>query len=200
MGYSALTSQALSAPPYLVAFAVVLATAQLSDRYRIRSLFVIFHALLATSGYVMMAIAGSKHASAAWRYAGVFPATVGFFSAVTIIITWTINNQDSDSRRGTGVAMLNVIGQLGPLVGVQLYPDQDGPYYVRGMSICAAFMAAVAVLATGLWSFLAARNRQSAAASYRTIDGDDGEHEDEGGVLDPWVRDGRAGNPFEFML
>ncbi|MCJ1266741.1 hypothetical protein MMC22_006626 [Lobaria immixta] len=199
MGYSALTSQALSAPPYLVAFAVVLSTAKLSDRYRTRSLFVIFHSLLASSGYTTMAIAGSKHAGAAWRYAGVFPATVGFFSAVTIIITWTINNQDSDSKKGTGVAMLNVIGQLGPLVGVHLYPARDGPYYVPGMSICAGFMAAVALLALTLWSILAAKNRQ-ASSSYRTVHSDDDDDEDEDGAADSWAKDGKRGYPFEFML
>lgn len=199
MGYSALTSQALSAPPYLVAFVIVLSTAQLSDRYRTRSLFVVFHSLLAASGYVVMAIAGSQHASAAWRYVGVFPATAGFFSAVTIIITWTINNHDSDSKKGTGVALLNVLGQLGPLVGVQLYPDRDAPYYVQGMSVCAAFMVAVALLAVCLRSYLAAKNRQAAAASYRSIESDDKNDEDEGGI-DPWVKDGTRVKPFEFIL
>lgn len=191
-----MTSQALSAPPYLVAFAIVLSTAQLSDRYRTRSVFIVFHSLLAASGYTIMAIAGAQHASAAWRYSGVFPATVGFFSAVTIIITWTINNQDSDSKKGTGVAMLNIIGQLGPLVGVQLYPDRDGPYYVKGMSICAAFMAAVAVLAVCQWKYLAAQNRQAAASSYRSVQSDDN---DDG--ADPWVKDGKGvQKPFVFIL
>lgn len=197
MGYSALTSQALSAPPYLAAFAIVLLTAQLSDRYRTRSLFVIVHSLLATFGYAMMAIAGSQHASAAWRYLGVFPATVGFFSAVTIIISWNINNQDSDSKKGTSMAMLNVIGQLGPLVGVQLYPSRDGPYYVKGMAICAGFMGAVAVLAVCLWSLLAAKNRQ-VVSSYRSVNS--GDTDEAHGMVDPWLKDGARSRPFEFML
>ncbi|MCJ1466352.1 hypothetical protein MMC07_004971 [Pseudocyphellaria aurata] len=197
MGYSALTSQALSAPPYLAAFAIVLLTAQLSDRYRTRGLFVIFHSLLATFGYAMMAIAGSQHASAAWRYLGVFPATVGFFSAVTIIISWNINNQDSDSKKGTSMTMLNVIGQLGPLLGVQLYPSRDGPYYVNGMAICAGFMGAVAVLAVCLWSLLAAKNRQ-AAASYRSANS--GDNNEAQSMVDPWLKEGARSRPFEFML
>ena len=45
------------------------------------------------------------------------------------------------------MAMLNIIGQCGPLVGTRLYPDTDKPYYVRGMSICALFMLVVAGLA-----------------------------------------------------
>ena len=162
MGYSALTSQALAAPPYLVAFVSVLLTSWLSDRWRQRSFFVSFHALLAAIGYSIMAVAGSQaeNAGVGWRYAGVYLAATGFFSAITIIITWTINNQESDSRKGTGVAMLNLIGQLGPLIGTHLYPQSDGPYYVNGMSICAIFMAAVGVLSLALRYILTTKNGQ----------------------------------------
>ena len=192
MGYSALTSQALSAPPYLAAFFTVLSTAYYSDRYRTRSAFVIFHALLASFGYAMMAIAGSVEASAKWRYIGVYPAAMGFFSVVTIVITWTINNQDSDSKKATGVAMLNYIGQLGPLVGVHLYPDSDQPYYVKGMAICACFMATVAVLALALRRILDIKNRRMAAEDSKA----DGE--DEGLVVQN--RTDRGRRQFMFML
>lgn len=138
-------------------------TAYLSDYYRNRSAFVIFHAILASSGYATMAFAGSVEATAKWRYLGTYPAAMGFFSVVTIVIAWTINNQDSDSKKGTGVAMLNYIGQLGPLVGVHLYPDSDKPYYVKGMAICAGFMAMVAVLAYALRRLLDLKNRRAAA-------------------------------------
>lgn len=140
----------------------------------------------------MMAIAGSMHASPQWRYLGVYPAAMGFFSVVTIIITWTINNQDSDSKKGTGLAMLNYIGQLGPLVGVHLYPDRDQPYYVPGMAICACFMAAVAVLAFGLRRVLTAKNQSTAAEQIR----DDGEDE---GLVAPNRENPRA-KQFTFML
>ena len=162
MGYSALTSQALAVPPYLVAFVSVLLTSWLSDRWRQRSFFVCFHALLAAVGYSTIAVAGSQaeNAGVGWRYVGVYPAAMGFFSAITIIITWTINNQESHSRKGTGVAMLNIIGQFGPLMGTHLYPESDGPYYVKGMSICAIFMAAVGVLSLALRYILATENRQ----------------------------------------
>lgn len=173
MGYSALTSQVLSAPPYLASFFSVLLTAYLSDRYRTRSAFVIFHALLASSGYAMMAIAGSVEASAKWRYVGVYPAAMGFFSVVTIVITWTINNQDSDSKKGTGVAMLNYIGQLGPLVGVHLYPDSDQPYYMKGMAICACSMATVAILAYSLRRILDIKNRRMATEDSKAVGEDE---------------------------
>ena len=56
MGYTSLTSQALSAPPYLLSFAAVLLTASLSDRLRTRGPFVIFHALLACASYLALSL------------------------------------------------------------------------------------------------------------------------------------------------
>ncbi|KAI9822833.1 MAG: hypothetical protein M1826_000412 [Phylliscum demangeonii] len=158
MGYSTLSSQALSAPPYLLAFVTVLVSALISDRFRSRGYVICFHSMLAALGYGVIAVAGARGWGAAWRYAGVYPAATGFFSAVTIIITWTINNQRSDTRKGAGLAMLNMIGQCAPFLGVRLYPEADKPLYVRGMAICSAFMLLVAVLALVLRRVLGKRN------------------------------------------
>ncbi|MCJ1403690.1 hypothetical protein MMC11_006913 [Xylographa trunciseda] len=192
MGYTALTSQALSAPPYLFSFFVVLLVAYLSDRYRSRNFYVCLSAIMGTVGYAIIAIAGWRRASAGWRYAGVYAASAGFFSAITIIITWTINNQDSDSKKGTGMVMLNIIGQLGPLLGTRLYPDSDRPYYVKGMSVCAGFMFLVFALSLILRTILARENAKSRIA-YSRIEGEDDE---EGGL---GMEDDGEVNPERFM-
>ena len=179
MNYSAVTSQALSAPPYLFAFVVVLLTAFLSDRSRNRSNYIVFHAILGGSGYLSIALAGALRAGSGWRYAGVYPAAAGFFSAVTLILTWTINNQNSDSKRGTGVAMLNLFGQFGPLVGTRLYPDSDKPYYVRGMAVCSGFMFLVGVLTLVLRRILARENEK-----WRVEEGEATEKHEEEGLVD----------------
>nr|POE72475.1 putative transporter [Quercus suber] len=160
MGFSTLQSQALSAPPFLFAFVIVLLTAFISDRIKSRSIPMMAHAFVAMLGYVFLAVAGSFQASFLLRYISVFPICAGFFSAVTIIITWTVNNQDSDEGKGTGMAILNVVGQLGPLVGTRLYPDKDGPYFVKGMSVCAVAMAVVGILAFILRFVLMRKNQR----------------------------------------
>ncbi|KAI4134436.1 MAG: hypothetical protein LQ341_006023 [Variospora aurantia] len=173
MGYSTLRSQALSAPPYLVAFITVVMTAYYSDKYKDRSLFICFHALLAAGGYAMITLAGALKANSLWRYGGLYPAASGFFSAVTLLITWTINNQDSDAKRGTGVAILNLIGQLGPFIGTALYPESDKPYYVPGMAICTVFMLAVAALSLWLRKIMQYQNR-ARDRRYTTLKGTGG--------------------------
>lgn len=162
MGYESVTAQGLSAPPYLFAFVVVITTAYYSDRLQSRSTFVILHSLLATLGYGAIAILGYYESSSTLiRYLALFPATAGFFSAITIIITWNLNNQDTDIKKGTGMAIMNVIGQMGPLVGTSIFPEEDGPWYVKGMSICAGFMLAVGVLAAQLRWILIRENRKT---------------------------------------
>jgi MFS family permease len=189
MGHSVLVSQALSAPPYLLSFLLVILTAYHSDRARNRSYFVVFHALLSASGYGFIALAGARGWGTWWRYAAIYPAAAGFFSVITIIITWTINNQESESKQGTGFAMLQLIGQMGPLVGTRLYPDRHAPLYTSGMSICAGAMVLVAVLALVLRWYLTRANRK-ALEGYGKIG-------EEGHTL---VSEGEEAARFEFML
>ncbi|KAH2033946.1 hypothetical protein KXV43_009073 [Aspergillus fumigatus] len=160
MGYSSLSAQALCAPPYLIAFMVVLATAYLSDRHRSRSPYLIAHALISSFAYLAIAATGyyHEHLSAGVqtfiRYACVYPATSGFFSAITLIITWTMDNRAAKEGKGASMAILNLIGQCGPLLGTRLYPRSEGPWYVRGMATCSFFMVVVAVLAIVLRAML----------------------------------------------
>ncbi|CRG83817.1 putative transporter C1683,12 [Talaromyces islandicus] len=167
MGYSSLAAQALSAPPFLVAFVSVLVTASLSDKSRSRSPYLIFHALLSAAAYLVIGLAGyfQSHLPTSLdtiiRYVCVYPAAAGFFSAITIIITWSMDNQVTHEGKGSSVALLNVVGQFGPLIGTRLYPDSDGPLYVRGMLVCAVSMLFVSGLALSLRVVLVRRNRRN---------------------------------------
>ena len=165
MGYSSLTSQALSAPPFLVAFVVVLVTTYFSDRNRTRSPYLITHALLSCISYLAIAATGHFHTHLSTkthvviRYLCVYPATSGFFSAISLILAWTMDNRVADEGKGTSIAILNIIGQCGPLLGTRLYPESDGPWYIRGMVVCSFFLLLVAVLAFALRIILQRANQ-----------------------------------------
>ncbi|KAM5348318.1 hypothetical protein ACJ41O_008142 [Fusarium nematophilum] len=197
MGHDTLTSQALSAPPYLAAFVIVLFTAHMSDRLRARTVPLIFHAVASATGYALLALAKPLNLPPFLRYLAVYPAAIGFFNVVTLIITWSINNQASESRQGGGFALLQLIGQCGPLVGTRLYPDRDAPYYAPGMSTCAVAMLTVAILAFVLRLYLKYKNRKFDEAENKGL-GDGDEVEEEGlvgpGRRKPWVA------TFRYML
>lgn len=160
MGYSSLSAQALSAPPYLITFVIVLFTAHMSDRRSSRTLPIVFHALWSASGYLVLGLAEPLGLPTWVRYLAVYPATMGFFNVVTLIITWGINSQPNETRRGATFAMMQFIGQLGTLIGTRLYPDRDGPYYTTGHRVCAAVLLGAAVCAFLLRSYLKRLNRK----------------------------------------
>ncbi|KAK4196834.1 major facilitator superfamily domain-containing protein [Triangularia verruculosa] len=161
MGHSPLSSQALSAPPYLLSFLTVIVTAYLSDLYRARGPFLIFHAVFSFAGYLLLSLSSTFGLSpGSWlRYAAVFPAAIGFFNVVVLTIAWNVNNSRGGAKeKGVGFALMQVVGQLGPLGGMWLYPDADGPFYTAGMGVCAAAMAGVVVLAGGLRVYMRGQN------------------------------------------
>lgn len=197
MGHDTLTSQALSAPPYLAAFVIVLFTAHMSDRLRTRTVPLIFHALASSSGYAILALAKPLDLPNFIRYMAVYPAAIGFFNVVTLIITWSINNQANQSRQGGGFALLQLVGQCGPLVGTRLYPDRDAPYYAPGMSTCAIAMLLVSILAYALRFYLKYQNRKFDRAESERQQGG-GEVEEEG-LVGPGRRRSAA-VVFRYML
>jgi len=109
---------------------------------------------------------------------------------ITIIITWNINNEESESKQGAAFAMLQFIGQCGPLVGTRLYPAEDAPFYVSGMAVCAGAMVFVACLSVGLRIYLGWKNRR--------VQGEYGRIGDEGvGLVGSSEK---AKEPFKYML
>ncbi|EXJ55831.1 hypothetical protein A1O7_08762 [Cladophialophora yegresii CBS 114405] len=184
MSFSPLTSQALAAPPYLFAFIFVLLIGRYSDKMAdSRSLFLIGVALLSAFSYAGIALAGHLHeelgetGSITVRYVAVFGAAMGLFSSVTLIITWTLNNQATTTGKGTGLTILNIVGQCGPLIGVHLFPKSHEPFYVSGMAVCAGFMAVgVAGLAGVLRVLLWKENNKNGFVTGREH-GLDGEYE-----------------------
>lgn len=59
-----------------------------------------------------------------------------------------------------GIVILNIIGQCGPFLGTNAFPENEGPRYIKGQSICAAFMFFTTILALGLRCLLVWENKQ----------------------------------------
>ncbi|KAL2810824.1 major facilitator superfamily domain-containing protein [Aspergillus granulosus] len=156
MGFESIHAQGLTAPPFFVSFIMSIATTWLADRLQQRGLMIVCLSVIGAVGYVLLAAC----TSVAVRYFGVFLAAAGVFPCIANILPWVLNNQGSDSRRGMGIVILNVIGQCGPFLGTNVFPDSDGPRYIRGQSICAAFMLFNAILALGLRFLLVWENKR----------------------------------------
>ncbi|OHW90457.1 major facilitator superfamily transporter [Colletotrichum incanum] len=195
MGHSRLESQGLSAPPYFLAFLAVIMTAHLSDRMQNRSVPIVLHALASAGGYAALAFAKPLGLSPLMRYLAVYPAAVGFFNVATLTVAWSINNQASESRQGGGFALMQIIGQCGPLVGTRLYPDRDAPFYAPGMQACACAMLAVAALTLFLRFYLGYLNRKMDALPAGV-----GDAEEEEGLVGSGGRAKTMSEGFRYMF
>ena len=155
MGFTSINSQGLTAPPYFLSFLITVATPWIADRTQQRGLMVIILSLIGGIGYVLLAATETVGV----RYFGVWLAAAGIFPAIANILPWTLNNQGSDSRRGAGIALLNLVGQCGPLLGTNVFPEDEEPRYVKGFAICAAFCFFNALLAITLRFLLVSKNK-----------------------------------------
>jgi dipeptide/tripeptide permease len=116
VGFSSINSQGLSAPPYFLAFLLVIASTYIADKTQQRGYTILILSLVGATGYILLATTSSV----APRYIGVYLAAAGIFPCIGNILPWVLNNQGSDTKRGTGIAILNLVGQCGPLLGTRV--------------------------------------------------------------------------------
>ncbi|KAF2422445.1 MFS general substrate transporter [Tothia fuscella] len=163
MGFTAVNAQGLTAPPFFLSFLMTILTAWIADRTQQRGITVMILSALGRIGYLMLACAKSTGA----RYTAVFIAASGIFPSIANILPWVLSidyiwqtTKASDTRRGAGIMILNLVAQCGPLLGTRLNPKKQGPYYVKGQSVCAAFMFFTTLLAFSLRMLLVWENKK----------------------------------------
>ncbi|KAF2193128.1 permease of the major facilitator superfamily [Zopfia rhizophila CBS 207.26] len=159
MGYSSVNAQGLTAPAYFTAFICCILAAWISDRYGKRGYVISVFATLGAVGYLILA-AVQDESKMSVRYAGVWLAACGVFPALAINITWLLNNQGGDSKKGAGLALLATLGQCSSFVSSPLFPSTDAPFYVRGCAVGCGFTGLIVILAMGLHFALEAENRR----------------------------------------
>lgn len=156
MHYKSIDAQGLSAPPYFLSFLVCILSTWIADKTQQRGLMIIGLSLIGGTGYIILAAVTSTGV----RYFAIYLAAAGIFPAISNILPWVLNNQGTDSKRGAGMALLNIIGQCGPLLGTRIYPKSEGPYYRKGFIICAVFMFFNGFLALVLRTLLQRQNKK----------------------------------------
>ncbi|KAK9234432.1 major facilitator superfamily domain-containing protein [Lipomyces kononenkoae] len=175
MGFTSIHAQGLSAPPYFLSFLLCIVTTWIADRTRQRGLVIITLSCIGGTGYLLLAVCESVGV----RYFGIYLAAAGIFPAIANILPWVLNNQGSDTKRGVGIALLQMVGQCGPILGTRLYPATQGPRYVAGMAVCAAFMYFNAILALVLRTYLVWQNKKASEreSEVAAVAEDNGKHQ-----------------------
>ncbi|KAJ3530805.1 hypothetical protein NM208_g9163 [Fusarium decemcellulare] len=159
MGYDSITAQGLTAPAYFAAFLLCMAAAFVSDKYGNRGYIVAGCAAMGTVGYGLLAGVQDMDKTGP-RYLGVWFAACGIFPALAMNITWLLNNQGGDSKKGAGLAISLIIGQCSSLISSVVFPSEDAPFFTTGCAIGCGMSGAIVLLSLGMHFALERENKR----------------------------------------
>lgn len=159
MGYTSAQSQLLTIPPYALATLFTILIAILSERYARRAAFILFTSSLAIIGYIILLANTNPRARPGVSYVGTFFAATGIYPSVALVLCWPAINVSGQTKRATANALQISIGNLGAVLGTQLYRANSGPRYILGHSFALGYLALNLVVVSALWVVL---NRENA--------------------------------------
>lgn len=141
-------------------------------RVKFRAPFIVGGALVATLGYIVLITSPTIGG----RYTAVFLCAGGIYSGNAILLAWPSENLMGQTYRATALAMVISIGNLGAIIGTQLYRVPLGGlkntnYHIAyGLTI--VWLAIGISSATALWWGLRRANLRLDAAVQSKCDGE----------------------------
>jgi MFS-type transporter involved in bile tolerance (Atg22 family) len=129
MGFSVALSQILTAPPYVLAVIVSLATSYYADRTHHRTPFIFLHSIIAIIGFALVAAPVSNGV----KLFGTFLAVSGAQPNQPAALAFAQNNIVSTSKRAVASALQVGFGAIGGIAASTVYREQDFPKYLPGL-------------------------------------------------------------------
>ena len=154
LGFTAAQAQLLTVPPYAVATALTLGAAILSEKVKLRAPFIMGASSLAAIGYIIL-LSCTKPGVA---YFGTILAAAGIYPATAIVLSWPANNVSGQTKRATANAMQISIGNLGAVLGTQLYRTESAPRFFLGHAFAFGYLIINVLVVGTLWIVLKREN------------------------------------------
>jgi hypothetical protein len=162
--YSASQSQLHTIPVYVVCTGVTLISAWASDRLRHRYSFIMGGIILATIGYIILLAQGPVEGPGALpysvRYMAVFFVVSGIYITQPISIVWLTNNMGGHYKRAFGTATQIGIGNVGGIIGSNIYLTKQAPRFWTGYGTALAMLWFCALMSTILYFGMIAENKK----------------------------------------
>ena len=136
-GYSAISTQLHSVPPWAAAFGFSMLVAYFSDKLRHRFLFTLIPIAVAIAGFAILI---TTHHNRHLEYGALFLVTSGTYAAMPVIVCWFTMNLGGHHRRAVGSAWQIGFGNIGGIIATYCFLATDAPFYHKGYSICIGFI------------------------------------------------------------
>lgn len=137
-----------------------LGVATISERIGQRAIPLICSALFAIIGYVILLANKEPGNRPGVSYLGTFFAAGGIYPATALALSWPAINVSGQTKRAVANAMQISIGNLGAVLGTQLYRTGDGPRYIVGHSFALGYLAGNVVVSSLLYFILRRENKR----------------------------------------
>ncbi|KAF9262312.1 MFS general substrate transporter [Marasmius fiardii PR-910] len=163
LGYTAANAQLLSIPPYALATIITLLVAIYSERLSRRVPFMIASSATGIIGYIILMANKHPTQNPGVSYVGTFFAAAGIYPSTMLALSWPAMNVAGQTKRATACAMQISIGNLGAVMGTQLYRPVTSPRYLLGHGFALGYLSANIVVVLILWYILERENRRKKA-------------------------------------
>ncbi|KAF9571217.1 hypothetical protein EC968_000813 [Mortierella alpina] len=152
---SAVTSQLMTTPAYIVGCICTILAAISSDRYRERGFHYAIPILMGALGFALL-IALEDHSTAV-RYIGLTVAVSGVFSSVPAMVAYISSNFGGHTKRAVATGLIISFGNCGGLISGHIYaPGQT----TRGHLICLIMLCVAFLFILLLKTFYVRENRR----------------------------------------
>lgn len=119
-----------------------------------RAPFILAGSSLAILGYILLL----SDPRPAISYLGTIFAAGGIYPATAIVLSWPANNVSGQTKRATANALQISIGNLGAVLGTQLYRTETRPRYFLGHGFALGYLVCNLIVVTSLRLVLARAN------------------------------------------
>jgi len=162
LGYSSANAQLLTIPIYVFAAIVTLIWAWGSDLTQIRSPWIIAGYSIAICGFIaQLAIPHPRYPGLTYGF--LFPVAAGLYCPFTCLVSWIGNSLAPSSKRAVGMALLISVGNMGGIMGSNIYISREAPKYTTGFSASLAMCFAAIIMTIVLrWAYARENKRKDA--------------------------------------
>lgn len=146
LGYTAAEAQLMTIPIYVTGFLTTIGVSRLADRRQRRWPFIVGPYAVALCGFIVL-ISIPHPRLPGLTYAFLFAIPAGINPAVITLVSWVSNNLSPTWKRAVGMALTLSLGNMGGLVGSNIFLAHEAPRYWTGYGMSLA-CTAVGIICT----------------------------------------------------
>jgi hypothetical protein len=161
LGYTSITAQLMTIPPWVVGYIVSLGLAYSADRTNSRGIHVACATFLSGAGFLACCLLPAD--AYAQRYGCLYLIACGAFPSASPMVGWVTCNVPSQRTMGLATAINNATVGIASIISVWIWPASDAAKnYPKGNIVCATASFVTTAIVVGLRIHYGRMNRKSA--------------------------------------